>query len=503
VKLFCFSHAQSHLKLLTKLFVILYGVIFLLASSVNSEPFSRTDKFSLSYPYLNQVHRSFLSDTLIPFFSLPEESDQLSTHFFAGIKAGSNTIQLNGHVAGSFEAYNRNSIGFGLLGGEFSYQSRIIEGLVDFDIYSADYLFKTGKEIAGYERFIVTTKGEYVSGFSKICFNLPQAFLKLKFDSFEISSGRKKMRWGPGIKGTLGLSGVAYSPFYLYHMKLDLADKLILSAFCAGMDDDSYFDQIDQSSLDARYFSGQRIDWKINDHVQIGLYDFCDFSGQKDFIRYFNPLQIYVFGQFNGPESANLIGGIDVNVLFKPFRFYGELVDDDITIFDNSGNPNKFGYQVGAALYRAGVVSQIGVEYNHIAKYVFGNSYSNLNQHAYWGSSLGWPWGNDQDLFTAYALLNPHPKINVKVEANYWIKGSGDLSDSWIQDGSPSMDHVPYWPNQPDHIVTLLLNMQYRPWRWLTTDVTLIPELLKMKPGLSAYAYILVDIPGNKEVQLR
>jgi hypothetical protein len=472
-------------------------IIYAYCTIAFANPFSRTNRYALSYDYYSRIANLILTDS-IPMLSAEADRHVEPIHSFFVLHNNYQSISAIGTFLGAFNSFGHDAIGFGAFGGAVNYNSRFLEGKADFNIYSTDVLKLNEFTMIDYERLISNDKKEYVSGMPKTGFNLPEAYLKFKYESIEVLTGRKKLRWGPGYKGTLGLSGTTISPLYLYHFKLKFAEFLHLSAFCSGLDDDKLFPS---DNMDARYFAGQRIDWKINDHIQFGLFEMCDFSGQKDFIRYVNPLQIYVFSQFNGPESANLIGGLDLNVIFKPFRFYCELLDDDITIFEKAGNPNKFGYQIGAVHYGLMPCYQIGIEYNHISKYVYGNSYSSKIQHAFWAESVGWPWGNDQDLFTIYALLKPHAKVDAKIEVNYWIKGDGTIDDDWVKDGSPDLDRVPYWPQNSRHILNAILSMRYQPWYWLTADFTVCPMLVDKKGSVSIGLYLLADIPGIKTIQ--
>ena len=95
---------------------------------------------------------------------------------------------------------------------------------------------------------------------------------------------------------------------------------------------------------------------------------------------------------------------MDFNVIIDRFRVYGEFINDDITVFKRSGNPNKYAYQLGGIYYGRGKLVQTGIEYTHVAPYVYSHSRV-LSRHSHWGESMGWPWGNDQDLFNAHAVF--------------------------------------------------------------------------------------------------
>ncbi|MBD3420579.1 MAG: hypothetical protein GF398_10725 [Chitinivibrionales bacterium] len=115
---------------------------------------------------------------------------------------------------------------------------------------------------------------------------------------------------------------------------------------------------------------------------------------------------------------------------------------------------------------------------------------------------MGWPWGNDQDVFHAHAIFEFRDNLYSKFEANYWLKGKGSLKDDWYADGRPDLDHAPYWPEDPDKIISFILAAQYRPWYWMTWDIYLRPAWVNLKPDHSMHVFLRLDIPGRWEVDL-
>ena len=175
--------------------------------------------------------------------------------------------------------------------------------------------------------------------------------------------GNEKLRWGPGYKGTLGWSGTGPAPMMYYHITANLGRVARLQSFLAGFGDEEamYRAELDSawardtlptgvsySNIPARYGAGQRIDVALGKHVQLGVYEFVDFFGSADLTRYANPLQVYYTGAHTDAANAgNLLGGIDCNVLLGPVRVYGEFINDDITVFGDLGNPNRWAWMGG------------------------------------------------------------------------------------------------------------------------------------------------------------
>jgi hypothetical protein len=249
------------------------------------------------------------------------------------------------------------------------------------------------------------------------------------------------------------------------------------------------------ASLPARYGAGQRVDVRLGEHVQLGLYELADFFGAGDLNRFANPLQFYYAGNnASGTNHANLLGGFDVNVTFAPWRFYGEILDDDITLFEHVGNPDKYAFQLGAQYFPKGKITQAGIEYTHVTRYTYGH-YTALNRHTLWDEPLGWPWGNEMESFAAHAVMTVSPTLRAKTEACLWFKGWGRLTDDWYADGSPALDHAPYWPQYGNDIVSFSVSADWRPRNWLSLDCSYRPMWTDGKPSHALFAYLTLTPP--------
>jgi hypothetical protein len=282
-----------------------------------------------------------------------------------------------------------------------------------------------------------------------------------------------------------------------------------MSSFLCGYEDESiYAPEIENwdtlrvknspenmKQFPPRYGAGQRLDIRIGQHVQVGVYELAGFYGANDLNRFANPLQVYYLSnQSSGTDHANLSAGADINVIVPPFRLYAEFLDDDLTMFEDAGNPNKYAYQLGMAYYGKTGLIETGFEYTHVARYVYGHS-SALNRHAHWYRSMGWPWGNELDLFHAHSIFRIIPQLHGRLEFNYWLLGSGRITDDWYIDGSPDLDNAPYWPRGPERIVSIVLGAEYKPWYWLGLTASVRPSWVDGKQRFSAFGNLFADIP--------
>ena len=355
-----------------------------------------------------------------------------------------------------------------------------------------------------------------VEGVFDFDLTVDEAYLTIFNDYLALSCGKKRTRWGPGYKGTLGLSGTHYAPFHFYHLELNLKDRLRAEAFLTGFDDErEYIEEylgtlhssdtsldIRRESMPPRFGAGQRLELRMKNGITLGIYELVDFFGVNDLNRFANPLQFYyVANRASGTNNANQMGGGYLDVSIGRFRAYTEILNDDVTMFDKSGNPDKYAWQAGARWHEKGWLRRVGLEYTHVSPYTYGHSRV-LNRHMYWYESLGWPWGNDQDVFNLHALWAPWQKMSLKSEISWWIKGRGTVFDDWHADGTPDMEDAPYWPGDADKMLSLLISVYFRPVEWIDWNSYFRPAWVNGKPDVGLYSYLSVSLPRNVRTEI-
>ncbi|MDO5576242.1 MAG: capsule assembly Wzi family protein [Fibrobacter sp.] len=491
--------------------LVLTTVALLVGSSSAESDFSKANKYDLSYEALIRKNEA-MGDLSKPYwFSKPDEffSDKHALKFTAkNQELGVDVDALLG-----FEQYKEHNFFWGF-SGDVSYISKYLKAFISADVYTTDDNFAYPVQSVKYERFIKKDAAAPIDGAVDFRFNLPQAYLEAEFKSIKLAVGKMKLRWGPGYKGTLALSGTAYSPFYFYNLNFKFGNIVNAAAFLCGYDDETFYKnelnfpgditvkKINMSLRDnlPRYGAGQRLDLRIGKHVQLGFYEIVDFFGSNELIRFANPLQVYYLSnESSGTNNANLMGGMDFNVMVDRFRLYGEFLNDDITVFENSGNPNKYAYQLGLIFYGKNPLVETGFEYTHVTRYVYGHSRV-LSRHSFWGQSMGWPWGNEMDLFNIHAVFNLPYNLKAKTEVSYWIQGIGKVEDDWYADGSPNLDHAAYWPRDSKECVSAVLAAEYNPLNWITLNFYYEPVFEKNKVSHGIYTYLRVGIPGKGRV---
>ncbi|MDG5815540.1 capsule assembly Wzi family protein [Chitinispirillales bacterium ANBcel5] len=479
----------------------------------SSSVISNINRFELSKKYLNSVATKISVSP--PFLSLPGQIFEcdLPLNFFKQEQALSFDLKFST----ALEVQDKKAV-FGVFDAIGQYKTPWLNARVRLNAYNLNSSTEYDFQEIEVERFI-SDRSAPITGMSEKDFIMPEAFLTFMYQNLQLGFGRKRLRWGPGFKGTLLHSGHTHAPFYFYHFKLDLADRIRMSAYLSGYDDEISFDRDDFSmdrvpgklamlsenpdqQIPTRYGAAHRVDVKFNKHFQLGIYEKVSFYGSQDLVRYANPLQMYYVGQRGGDNAPNLLGGFDFNLIFYPLRIYGEFLNDDITNFDTTGNPSKYALQLGGSwFFGDGILSEIGLEYTHVSYYTYGH-YSVLNRHTFWGESLGWPWGNDQDLFHARALFRFRPDIIARVEANYWLLGEGTVYDSWHEDGRPNYDDKPYFPEDPNRIWSFILSATYLPRDWISLNMYYRPWVKNKELNHSFHTYLTIGLPWNLNYSL-
>lgn len=502
---------NSAFNLLLLCFLILADDSF---SENNQSKSISINRFELSYNSLLFTNSNLSDSSSNIWFSQlnnnPNNNSALNLH------TKDQSLSLDLKMLLAFEHITTSNRFFALTS-NVSYHSPYLNAFISADVYTTEDRIPHQDQDIQYERFIKKDFNKPMEGVFDFRVNLPEAYLQSQFKFFKLTIGKQKKRWGPGYKGTLGLSGTAYSPVYFYDLNLNFGQILQMTAFLNGFDDESIYRselQFDDSltikstgrnikTNFPRFGAGQRIDLRIGKHIQIGIYELADLFGSNELVRFVNPLQIYYLSnESSGTNNANLLGGIDFNLIFKRFRFYGEFLNDDITIFEDKGNPNKYAFQLGGTFYGRSPLIQTGIEYTHVSPYVYGHSRV-LSRHAHWGESMGWPWGNDQDLLNIHAVFAFPHNIKGRAELNYWLKGDGTINDDWYADGKPNLDHAPYWPQNSRKILSAIIAAEYSPLPWITISTYYEPVIENRKLENGVYCYLQVGIPGNRFFQVK
>jgi hypothetical protein len=499
-----------------KQIAILFSLLFAVGQ-LRADLFAPFNKYQLSFGLLDSIRSAALDSAAPPFFSQPLVLDAPRRHYCVGYGIADQQVQGSIFASLSGDVYDSLFIPNGFVGSRIDYRSRWLAAALQVDVHSnkvlptnsiADSLgdLKTEQFVSG---------AEHIEGTGSMDFNFPLGYLEVNARPLTFRTGKFKLRWGPGYKGTLALSGTTISPFYYYYLSVGLGKALRASCFLNQFDDEYKFidSTTDRTRLNPpRFGAGQRVDVRLGRHVQLGLYELVNFYGVNLLARYANPVQLYYFeNTAGGPAEmqTNIMGGLDANVLAGPMRFYGDFLNDDITVFDHNGSPNKFAFQVGSVYYGRSVLQEIGAEFTHIAWGVYTHWYPGLDRHLYWGEPRGWPWGNDQDVWNVHALLKIRDDLRLYGEIDWWIKGEGIMDlyhwDYVHANDTPVPGHGDNQGGLQDYahdrmLASLLLEASYQPRDWATATIAYRPAVMKQRIIHQARIFCTVEVPGRWDI---
>lgn len=498
----------------------IFFLFLLLSVSLWANNFSRINRTRLTNEYYFDVSES-IHDCESRFYSLPHVvSDVDSLNYFT-LSYKKNRLLLGGDALLGMEGATKDLQPFLSLSPQIRVSSSFVRGAIDLSVFTTKHSTSNLPIENEYSRFYYSLGSEHIQGSFDFNFLLNQGWLEFYYKNLSVTVGKRHYRWGPGFKGTLGFSGNGYSPFYYYNMNFNFSKILNVSSFLAGYEDEHLYTSeltvhdslvevngngmfID-NALPARYLAGHRLDINIKDRVQIGIYEFVNFFGSSDLNRFVNPLMVYYFGNdMSGTNNANLLGGLDINVIFKSSRIYGELLNDDVTMFEKTGNPDKYAFQVGYVFYpKSDKLVHFGFEYTHVSPFVYGHSRI-LSRHSQWGIPMGWSYGNDQDVVTLYGLANLNKKLSLLTELNYWVLGQGTVEMDLFSAGFPekSFEDQPFFPENPDYLLSMQFTTNYKPVQWAELDITLKPLWYNKEFDFELYAYAKVNLPFTKTKNL-
>ncbi|MBU4602297.1 capsule assembly Wzi family protein [bacterium] len=296
----------------------------------------------------------------------------------------------------------------------------------------------------------------YTEGESPLQVQLNQAYIALKLPSFEIPTpsnapffpslssiefpaldlmvGRDSMRWGPGYQGNLILSNNPPAfDMIKYSGTIDLND---LWEGLGKINFTKFFSLLDSLDGQNRYFSGQRLEYKLLDALTLGLSETAIIS-QDSSILFYNPLPFippyYVtwwIASMLSPQEVNCNVALDAEInLTRKIKLYGEWMADDFIFFpEENPFPNRTGFLAGAYLVDPLGTSNTDfrIEYTHINNYVYFPTHP-WQDYLYQGEYIGHPLGPDADQLYLELTHRLSDKFNLSLSYTHERHGEGQV----------------------------------------------------------------------------
>lgn len=316
----------------------------------------------------------------------------------------------------------------------------------------------------------------HISGLDFFDFAQNTAYLRLRTRFLDFSIGRRRIRWGHGFNGGLLISGNAPPLNLLYMIEKKIGDYLYLSSFFGSPDHNSdiFPDNLPDTLRYAkgeRYVAAHRLELALFDRVRIAVSELANLNGQREFNRYINPLQMHYLTSSRSELASNMLASVELWVrLFPGITLYGELMADDPTMFEK-GNPTRFGYQLGTALFDVGKKWPVDIrtEYTYARAYTYTHFLDSKNWHIWSGQCAGYWTGPDSDhLYFHVDKDFPTAPLSVRLTLQTLRRGERDLFTAWDRELHGSGEGVPYIQGVPEKKLALDLSSSFSPRNFIT-----------------------------------
>lgn len=288
---------------------------------------------------------------------------------------------------------------------------------------------------------------------------ISEAWLNRRFWGFDVTAGRKFIRWGPGRYGTLLLSDD--SPAF---------DLLRVEGNLGPIRFDEFTALVDASK--SKYFFGHRLEIKPFNGLRLGIGETALAAG--DFTGWlFNPIPFwpYYLTQYlnNKVKSGydilvNIGVGLDAEYTApNDYRLYGEYLVDDKPQYAGDNVPERTGYLVGFQIPREALDPKVsfGAEYARLNYYTYSHRRREtdyLHEGKIIGHWLG-PDADDLQLEVRY-YLDPRKTFGLTLERER--HGEGRVGMPWnLQNGKDKVFLVGVV--ETTHRIKLDFDYQYSP----------------------------------------
>ena len=286
-----------------------------------------------------------------------------------------------------------------------------------------------------------------------------RVYLRFPLSKFEVLIGRNPVFWGTGFRGAVGISD--NSPPLDLVLLTGVFGKIKGTVFAAQLDQ-IWHDQTPRRYLANRYMAGHRIDYQVNDRLELGISEMIIYGGDAQDVewRYLNPILPYYASQFNADTDDNVM--LLFEGAIRPtdgMRLYAECLLDDIQ-YANGGDPNAVAWlaglewnglqsgatsrgEVSSPVSKAEVSSPVAnrrpwyayglhnrrlgirVEYARVNRWAYTHLVEE-NQFTHFGSMIGHRVGTDADTFYLEGgyLVN----VDSRVTLFYELERQGEAS---------------------------------------------------------------------------
>lgn len=268
-------------------------------------------------------------------------------------------------------------------------------------------------------------RGDFTADFKRV-------YLRVPISKLELLIGRDQLFWGTGFRGAVGISD--NSPPFDLILLTGKFGRVRGTSFTAQLDH-TWHDEGPHRYLASRYLAGHRLDYQINDRLEVGVSEIILYGGETRGVewQYFNPILPYYASQHNSDSDDNAMFLFEGAV--RPvdgFRLYGELLIDDVQ-YVKSDDPNALAWLAGLEWNRALESRRLGVraEYARVNRWAYTHLVQE-NQYTHFGSIIGHEIGTDADVsyIEGNYLITADARINLFFELER--QGEAGVEDRFV-----------------------------------------------------------------------
>ncbi len=271
--------------------------------------------------------------------------------------------------------------------------------------------------------------------------------LTLQHGPLMVLFGRDRVRWGPGRRGDLLLSGES-SPLLQFRLSVRFGPSVQFTSLAGALHawpevaDTLYTAPSGRlrRSLDDKYLSAHRLEIALSRGLSFGLSEAVVYGERALSLSYLNPVSVYFSDEHDQGDQDNVILGVDARIdPAAGVSAWGELILDDFRFakLGSSYFGNKVGWLGGAALAGPGGILpvEIGAEYAGLRPFVYSHVFP-INTFKQWNAPLGLQLQPNSDRTSLWAEWWPLASVSAGLEAELIRHGeNGYENGEWLNAG--------------------------------------------------------------------
>ncbi len=294
---------------------------------------------------------------------------------------------------------------------------------------------------------------------------ITNSYFLYKKNNIEVFGGRTLRNFG-----TLNDYGLLFSnnPYSFDHYGFSVNNKKIKYSFYFtrlndidnGQDIQGIVIPEGQEAVSKRYFSIQRLDFKVYKNFQGSISAATVYGGpNQGFIADFiNPLNLYYLSQRNNQVQMNNFYQLNFYYKINNMSIYLDFLIDDIIVNNESGATDRYDNRFGLML--KGSVSDFIIDRSLFSiRYVkIWNetylSYRNFENYVFFNKGIGYPYNGFEGLKISFSLFKYESLLN-NIELEIYRKGDNELLDLF------SDQPMSFPSGEVDYGISFLLDLLY------------------------------------------